>query len=37
MTAHSFYQAHHDEYLRRHRATPRNPRFRTERNETRTR
>lgn len=37
MTAHSFYKAHHAEYLRQHRATPRNPRIHTERTETRTR
>lgn len=30
MTAHSFYKAHHDEYLRRHRATPRTPRIRRD-------
>jgi hypothetical protein len=36
MTAHSFYQAHHDEYLRRHRAIPRNPRARQDRVERKT-
>lgn len=30
MTAHSFYMAHHDHYLRRHRATPRLPRIRQD-------
>jgi hypothetical protein len=36
MNGHSFYKAHHDEYLRRHRAAPRNPRIRQDRAERRT-
>jgi hypothetical protein len=36
MTAHSFYMAHHDEYLRRHRASPRNPRVWQDRAERKT-
>ncbi len=27
MNGHSFYMAHHDEYLRRHQPAPRNPRI----------
>jgi hypothetical protein len=37
MTAHSFYMAHHSEYLRRHTAPPRNPRTDQDRAERRTR
>lgn len=36
MTAHSFYLAHHDEYLRRHRASPRVGRIRQDRVERKT-
>jgi hypothetical protein len=37
MTSHSFYKAHHAEYLRRHRATPRTPRVRQDLAERKTR
>ena len=36
MTSHSYYMAHHAEYLRRNMPTPRNPRIRQDRAERRT-
>jgi hypothetical protein len=36
MSSHSYYMAHHAEYLRRHRPIPRNPRIRQDLAERRT-